>query len=168
MFATTVQSQDEMPFGGPDSLEFAGKLWAALVDAGLAGPNAVTSVPYTGGEPHGAILVTLEAMLTVNGRTDTVLVKRNYTTEGVTVQSVADDPGQMHDVTVMFRREAGYDDENQNWFWAKFTMDGAVMEGPPGALAGRVLKGMDAGCIACHSNAPGGDLVFINDRHGMM
>jgi hypothetical protein len=27
-------------------------------------------------------------------------------------------------------------------------------------LAGQVAKGMDVGCIACHSNADGADFVF--------
>ena len=31
-------------------------------------------------------------------------------------------------------------------------------------LAGRVAKGAPKGCIACHRAAPGGDLVFNNDR----
>ena len=38
------------------------------------------------------------------------------------------------------------------------------MKNPKGmSLAGRVAKGMPAGCIACHSNAGGGDFLFIND-----
>ena len=168
-FASGAQAQGEEmpPFGGPDSIAFAADLWAALMDGGLVGPDAIRAFPYMGGVPHGEVLVTLESMVTVAERHATVLVKKNYTMEGVTVQGVADDPGQLHDVTVMFRREAGYDDDNRNWFWAKYSMDGDVLVGPPGALAGRVLKGMDAGCIACHTNAPGDDMVFINDRHGM-
>jgi len=31
-------------------------------------------------------------------------------------------------------------------------------------LAGRIAKGMNKGCIACHSAAPGGDMVFNFDR----
>ena len=131
----------------------------------LVGPDAVRAFPYTGAEPHGAVLVTLESTVTVEDRTAVALVKKNYTAEGVTVQSVANDPMQQHDVTVMFRRERGYDEEHHDWFWAKYSAEGDVLEGPPGFLAGRVFKGLDVGCIACHSNAPKGDMVFINDRH---
>ena len=112
--------------------------------------------------------MTLESVITVYGVTGAVIVKKNYTADGVTVDSVSNDPMQQHDVTVMFHSEAGYDPDNNNWFWAKLSSEGTVLVGPPGPLAGRVFKGMDAGCIACHSNAPGGDMVFINDHHGMM
>lgn len=32
------------------------------------------------------------------------------------------------------------------------------------ALAGRVAKGADQGCIACHQTAEGGDYVYTHDR----
>jgi hypothetical protein len=64
----------------------------------------------------------------------------------------------------MFRREAGYDEDNQNWFWAKFLPDGTLDKNPKGMmLAGQVAKGADVGCIACHSNAGGDDYVFTAD-----
>ncbi len=31
-------------------------------------------------------------------------------------------------------------------------------------LAGRVAKGSTEGCIVCHKVAPGGDLVFNNNK----
>ena len=44
-------------------------------------------------------------------------------------------------VTVMFRREAGYDAQNKNWFWAKYLPDGSLDKNPNGMqLAGRVAK----------------------------
>ena len=64
-------------------------------------------------------------------------------------------------ITVMFRREAGYDDDNADWFWAKFLPDGSLDKNAMGgSLAGRVAKGMDTGCIACHSGED--DYVFPN------
>ena len=63
----------------------------------------------------------------------------------------------------MFQREDGYDSDNQNWFWAKFTPDGGLDKNPKGMmLAGRVAKGKPKGCIACHTAAPGGDYIFTN------
>lgn len=111
--------------------------------------------------------MTLVSDLTIAGRTGAVIIKKNYTLEFAMVENVANNPGQQHDVTVMFHREAGYDHDNNDWFWAKYTAEGEILAGPPGPLAARVYKGLDAGCIACHSNAPGGDLVFINDHHAM-
>ena len=66
----------------------------------------------------------------------------------------------------MFRREKGYDADNKDWFWAKYKPDGSLDTNPKGMqLAGRVAKGAAQGCIACHKAAPGGDLVFNNDRY---
>ena len=166
VFGTGVKAQDPL-FGDAESVEFALAVWEAMEDQKLVGENAIRAFPYVGGPPHGDILVTLESMLSVGGRTATVIVKKNYTLEFATVEDVANNPGQQHDVTVMFRREAGYDDDNHDWFWAKYTADGEILAGPPGPLAGRVYKGLEAGCIACPSNAPGGDMAFINDRHAM-
>ncbi len=145
---------------------YAGKLWQALVAAKLAGPGAIHGTPYEGTPPHGAILDTLDSKVTVNGHTGTVIVKRNYGPEGLEKEQVANDPGKhLKAVTVMFRREKGYDPEDKDWFWVKYDVKGGVLKNPAGmALAGMVGKGADAGCIACHMSAPGGDLVFNNDR----
>jgi hypothetical protein len=65
-------------------------------------------------------------------------------------------------VTVMFKREQGYDDQADDWFWAKYFADGSLDQTPGGmAMAGRV-----PGCIECHENAPGGDFVFLHERYG--
>jgi hypothetical protein len=67
-------------------------------------------------------------------------------------------------VTVMVQREAGYDPDNNDWFWVKYKPDGEIDKNPKGiALAGRVAKGMDSGCIACHAEAQNNDYVFTND-----
>ena len=55
--------------------------------------------------------------------------------------------------------------KKQAWFWAKYKKDGSIDKNPKGAkLAGRVAKGKDAGCIACHQGAPGEDMVFAFDN----
>ena len=101
----------------------------------------------------------------MNGRTGQVIVKRNYGPEGVSVEEVLSDPVEhLAAVTVMFKREEGYDPDNQNWFWVKYLPDGSLDQNPMGVrLAGRVAKGADQGCIACHSGAPGGDYEFLRD-----
>ena len=70
--------------------------------------------------------------------------------------------------TVMFQRETGYDNDNQNWFWAKYKPDGTLFAKKIGEkqvkVAGRFLKGKDQadnrGCIYCHASAGGGDYIF--------
>jgi len=156
------------PFGGAVHIGYAERLWGAMRDAGLAGGRAIQAVPYEGQHPHGAVLQTLvDEHFTLDGHTGVLLIKRNYGGEGISRDKVANDPDAwLKSVTVMYRREAGYDPDNANWFWAKYKPDGALATNPKGMpLAGRVAKGMDQGCIACHSGAPGNDLVFNNDRY---
>jgi len=167
---TTTADKGSMPmaapFGGQQDITYAASLWTALTAARLAGPGAVESTPYTGQHPHGAILQNIESILTVGRETGAVIVKRNYGGEGVSKEAVAGNPNAyLKAVTVMFKR-AGYDPDNQDWFWAKYKPDGSLDTNPKGmALAGRVAKiDPPAGCIGCHKAAPGGDYVFTHNR----
>ena len=165
--ATQAWAQEATaPFGGESDVAFALKLWDKLQEARLVGRNAIESRPYEGAEPHGAILTTLQTSLSIDGHEGAAIIKNNYLGERVSVTSVADNPRLGLDaITVMFRREAGYDPETRNWFWAKFNSDGTLAVNPRGAkLAGRISKNPDDGCIACHQFAPGNDYVFLNDR----
>ncbi len=160
-------AQDADPgFGGEADVAFALRLWEQLQEARLVGASAIESRPYEGIEPHGVILTTLQSTLSLDGHEGAVIVKNNYVGKNVSVQSVADNPRlNLGAVTVMFRREAGYDPETRNWFWAKFNNDGTLSTNPRGVqLAGRVAKNPEDGCIACHRFAPGNDYVFLNDR----
>lgn len=154
------------PFGGPEDVEYAKALWSELGNAKLVGDNPIHSHFYEGLEPHGFVLEVFDTDLTVAEHTGRVIVKNNYGPEGVSPEEVSNDPaGHLAAVTVMFRREAGYDADNENWFWAKYLPDGSLDKNPAGMeLAGRVAKGAEMGCIACHSAAPGDDYLYINDR----
>jgi len=167
--AATLQAA---PFGGAKDVSYANSLWKALERAHLVGSDAIQAVPYAGQPPHGKILVALDSTVTVHnkqagpsGDTGVVIIKRNYGGSGVTKQSVANHPySNLKAVTVMFKRK-GYDPADKDWFWVKFKADGGIYKNKKNmVLAGRVAKGMSQGCIACHSAAPGGDLVFNNDR----
>ena len=162
----TQRAADKAPFGGPNSVSYAKALWTELENARLVGDNAIHSHFYEGIEPHGFVLEVYDADLTVAEHTGRVVVKRNYGPEGVSVEEVSNDPGgHLAAVTVMFRREAGYDEDNKNWFWAKYLPNGDLDKNPKDMqLAGRVAKGADVGCIACHSAAPGEDFLFVTDR----
>lgn len=154
------------PFGAEDSVDYARELWASLRLRDLVGPQAISAKPYQGTHPHGVILVTYEAQVAVDKHSGIAIIKNNYAGVGVSEAAVANDPARNLDaVTVMFKREAGYDPENADWFWAKYKTDGSLHTNPDGIpLAGRVAKGKPQGCIACHKLAPGGDYVYNHDR----
>ena len=163
-FAAPAIAQD-VPFGNQEDQDYAAQLWEALNEARLAGDDAIDTVPYEGLEPHGFVLETLYATATLDGHTGDLIVKRNYGPEGVSVAEVQGARGEhLAAVTVMFRREAGYDPETNDWFWAKYLPDGSLDQNPAGVpLAGRVAKGADAGCIACHTGAGESDFTFTTD-----
>jgi hypothetical protein len=167
--AGAASGQSGPPFGQAEDTDYAAKLWSVMEDKGLAGvsgENVVRGFPYEGAEPHGFVLDTLYSTATIDGHSGALVVKRNYGPEGVSVEEVqADAAGHLAAITVMFKREDGYDAENANWFWAKYLSDGSLDKNPAGIeLAGRVVKGnAEAGCIACHTGA-GDDLLFTTDH----
>ena len=152
------------PFGGEEDVNYAKNLWQTMMDAGYAGANGLMSRPYIGQHPHGAILDTIEGQIALAGKLHTIIVKRNYGGEGVSIATVANDPAKyLKAVTVMLKRP-GYDPETKDWFWAKYKPDGSLDTNPAGMmLAGKVAKGKPEGCIACHTAAPGGDMMFLHD-----
>jgi len=154
------------PFGTDTEVNYAGQLWEAMASAKLVGDGMIRSFPYEGIAPHGMMLETFYSEATIGGHTGTLIVKRNYGPEGVDEDAVLMDPAKhLGAITVMFKREAGYDADNNDWFWAKYLPDGSLDKNPKGMqLAGRVAKGKPKGCIACHSGAPGDDYVFTSDH----
>jgi len=145
------------PMGSSEDVADSQALWKTLEKAQLVGARAEKSV-----------LEILHQQVTVGGHTGMAIVKRNYGGPGVSISSVESNRGKyLKAVTVMFKREAGYDPEDKNWFWAKYKPDGSLhvkeKMGMKIQLAGRVAKGKPAGCISCHRGAPGGDFVFASD-----
>ncbi|MCP5088994.1 MAG: cytochrome P460 family protein [Rhodobacteraceae bacterium] len=166
ILGTAASAQDMPPFGDDDSVAYAAQLWAAMGEAKLVGDGMIRSTPYEGLAPHGLMLETFYTDMTIGGHNGALVVKRNYGPEGVEAGAVLMDPDKhLGAITVMFKREAGYDDDNANWFWAKYLPDGSLDKNPKGMqLAGRVAKGADKGCIACHSSADGDDYLFTADH----
>ncbi len=160
--AVTATSSAQPAFGTPDDVAYATKLWQALSAAKLVGPQTMRSYPYEGTPPHGDVLEFLTTDLTIDGHTGMVMVKKNYYGKGIDDDDVLKDPKKyMQSITVMFKREAGYDPEDLDWFWVKYKPDGSLASNPKGLkLAGRVAKGAPKGCIACHKSAEGGDMVY--------
>ena len=152
------------PYGDIDDANYALDLWETMVDAGFAGPGSLMSRPYIGQHPHGAILDTFEAQIALDGQLHTIIIKRNYGGEGVSIASVSNDPEKyLQAVTVMLKRP-GYDPETSDWFWASYKPNGSLDTNAAGTmLAGKVGKGEPEGCIACHTAAPGNDMMFLRD-----
>lgn len=163
LFATDTRAAGTTkPFGDEGSIAYADQLWSVLRGVRLVGPDRVRTVPYEGQHPHGAVIETLYDEVSVRGHRGEVIVKRNYTGENLTNSDVAQDrSAHLASVTVMFKRETGYDPANNDWFWVKYTPDGGLHTNPKGMkLAGRVAKGMNAGCIACHKAQQQSDYQF--------
>ena len=156
------------PFSGPEDVAFAGQLWHALEENRLIGASRFQAMPYKTPPPHGHFVESIDGRISVDGREGVVIVKKNFgKNKEETRQQIANDPDKyMTSITVMFKREDGYDADNKNWFWVKYYPDGSLFKNPKGMeLAGRVAKGSDKACIACHAAAPGKDYVYIHDRY---
>ncbi|MDR9482958.1 MAG: cytochrome P460 family protein [Salibaculum sp.] len=165
LIASTATAQDA-PFGTEVDTDYAAELWSVMEEIDMVGDDMVQSYPYSGVAPHGMMLETFYTEATVEGHTGALIVKRNYGPEGVSEGEVLSDPEtHLGSVTVMFRREEGYDADNQDWFWVKYLPDGSLDKNPKGMeLAGRVAKGADQGCIACHSGSD--NYLFTNASIG--
>ena len=160
-------------FGTASDIDYANKLWQALIAGKIVGSEARPHEPFFGGaKPHGLILEVIHLIVLVGDHSGFVIVKKNYDGPGASVETVKQDRVRYLDsITVMYRREAGYDNDNQNWFWVKYRPDGTLfaktLEGQTISLAGRLMKGEtpreNRGCIYCHSSAGGGDYVFYPD-----
>lgn len=162
-------AQDTPPFGQEEDRDYAQKVWAQMEEMNLAGDSMLMAFPYEGTDPHGMMLETFYTTASVDGHEGQLVVKRNYGPEGVEAAQVLANPAEhLGAITIMFRREEGYDPENKDWFWAKYLPDGTLDKNPNGVdLAGRVAKGADMGCIACHSGAEGDDYLFTADELAM-
>lgn len=154
------------PFGDKPSIDYAERLWAAMKQARLIGDGRWISTPHKTDPPHGAWVSVIDGFVSVADARHRLIVKYNYGGDDLTEASVRANPDRhLVSVTVMLRREDGYDAANKNWYWAKYLPDGSLDRNEKGmALAGRVAKGANAGCIACHKSAPGDDYIFLNDR----
>ena len=160
--AGVAQSQMMKPCCDEESINYSKDLWSAMAKAGLAGSGAKADTPYKGQAPHGAILESITSEVTVGKHKGKVIVKRNYGGDGVSIDAVKADRAKfLGSITVMFKRDAGYDKDNNDWFWVKYKPDGSLATNPKGMmLAGRVMKGKDKGCIACHSAVKANDYIY--------
>lgn len=155
---STMKMMVDRPFGNAVDVAESEVLWKQLQEGGF---NTTESTLFEGNTPHGKIVEALEGK--IDGKT--VLVKRNYNGDGITIDAVKKDRARyLSAITVMQKREPGYDAENQDWFYSMYNPDGTVhkrMMMIP--MAGRVAKGVEMeSCISCHSTMP--DYRFVTDK----
>ncbi|MFQ6022807.1 MAG: hypothetical protein ACE5NW_08805 [Acidiferrobacterales bacterium] len=163
----------KLPMGSVEDVAYAEQLWLMMHSERLVGKNADRLKPFFGGaRPHGMILELAYRNLSVGNHTGFIVIKKNYDGSDVSVANVEKNRAKyLSSITVMYQRELGYDEDNQNWFWVKYKPDGRLFKkeinGKDVALAGRILKGKtrdeNGGCLYCHSSAGGGDYIFYPD-----
>ena len=157
---------------GEDAL-FAQQLWDVMEGKRLVGRQAKQLDPFFGGaKPHGMILEILSQPMKKGQHSGFLVLKRNYNGDDVSVENVRKNRRKyLSSITVMYQREAGYDEDNLNMFWAKYKPDGDLFikefAGREMQLAGRLIKGesqeSNKACLYCHASAGGGDYIFYPD-----
>ena len=162
--------EDVPSFGTDEDVIYAEKIWRVMEDDRLVGDNRRELEPFFGGaKPHGMILELVYRNIQVNSHDGLIVVKKNYDGIDVTVESVRGNRSKyLSSITIMFQRESGYDNDNQDWFWAKYNPDGSLFSKKFDAkvvqMAGRIWKGdsveQNRGCLYCHRSAGGWDYIF--------
>lgn len=155
-------------FGQAEDTATAAALWQQMLAQNLVGDQLKPAELYKGVQPHGLVLENLVSEAVLGDHKGMLVVKRNYGPKGIDEATVANNRwAALKAITIMFSREAGYDPDNQNWFYAKYLPNGSLDKNPKGvSLAGCVAKGAgpngaDGGCIACHRAAPGDDFLYV-------
>jgi len=161
------------PPANSEDVMFAHQLWKVMAKNHLVGKQAIPLQPFFGGaKPHGMILEVYSHQLVMGKHNGFLVLKRNYNGEDVSIENVSRNRAKyLSSITVMYQREAGYDEDNLNMFWAKYKPDGELfnreMAGHKMSLAGRLIKGKthesNKGCLYCHASAGGGDYIFYPD-----
>jgi hypothetical protein len=146
--------------GRPEDDAYAAKVWAYMQSNQLIGEQRMRSFPFVGSRPHGSIqeIIATEAM--IDGQLGRLIVKHNYgAKEGLNPKDVyaAKESENYEALTIMFQRQAGYDPDNNDWFWAEYKTDGSVLN-----YQGQQLSGRAPVCLGCHTPLGGKDREILN------
>lgn len=172
-----VAEESELPQPGDDGYEVAEfstdedlaymrKVIARMTELNLmSGPEAIHTPIYPGIRPHGILLSTIFTRTNIDGQSGELIVKRSFEHDEAesnpekAISEVQADPDKyLHNYAIMFRREDGYQDAHQNWYYAEFDP-----VGEPIVYEGNVLVGRNDLCISCHVQADGDDYLFTTD-----
>jgi len=139
---------------------YAQKVWQVLKDEKLIGNGRMRSYPFVGSRPHGSIQEIITHEIEVEGVTGRVIVKHNYGAKSeLSPKQVYSGKNDKHyeALTIMFKREAGYDPANNDWFWAEYKKDGSIIN-----YNGVDLSGRSSLCLGCHTPLGGPDREIMN------
>lgn len=142
--------------------DYAAKLWKVMEENKLIGKDRVRSYPFVGKRPHGSIQEMVVTEATVDGHKGRLIVKHNYGADNdISPHSVySANAGENYvALTIMFKREKGYDSANNDWFWAEYYADGGIIK-----HKGKDLTGRAPLCISCHAALGGEDREILNGR----
>lgn len=153
-------------FSTAEDLEYMRKVIARMNELNLlGGPEAIHTPIYPGIRPHGILLSTIFTRTEIEGQSGELIVKRSFEHDEAesnpqkAITEVQADPDKyLHNYAIMFRREDGYQDAHQNWYYAEFDPIGE-----PIVYEGNVLVGRNDLCISCHVQADGDDYLFTTD-----
>jgi hypothetical protein len=158
--ALSVAEDGAKAAGTPEDDAYAAKVWAYMDENGLIGDGRVRSFPFVGSRPHGSVQELIVTEAVIDGQRGRLLIKHNYgAEETLTPKSVyaARPDENLEPLAIMFQRETGYDEDNNNWFWAEYNADGSVF-----VYEGENLSGRAPLCIGCHTALGGADREILN------
>jgi len=110
---------------------------------------------YTGQEPHGMLLTTYLNSTAINALEGdatampegSIIVKENYMPDSMLAA-----------ITVMVKRETGYNPDHADWFFTKILADGSVE-----AMDGMRAEGRVMMCQGCHLGQAANDYLFTGE-----
>ena len=146
--------------GRAEDNAYAAKVWRYMNENNLVGDGRMRSFPFVGSRPHGSIQEVITTDAEIDGQKGRLIVKHNYgSIDGLSPKTVytASQDLNYEALTVMFKREAGYDTANHDWFWAEYKADGSVIN-----YQGTDLSGRSSLCLACHTPLGGNDREILN------
>ena len=155
-----IAAESGSEFGSAIDDAYAARLWAYMVDNQLVGEERIRRFPFVGSRPHGSIQEVIAAEAEIDGHTGRLIVKHNYgANEELSPKSVYATSQNENYValTIMFQREEGYDQSNNDWFWAEYSPDGSIL-----VYQGAHLSGRAPLCLGCHTPLGGNDREILN------
>lgn len=150
MVSAGSPDEDATPASALDGYESWVKVNARPItgdDTGTLGRNV-----HQGATGFRDVYVNSVGASVATGETDgdfpvgTILVKNSFEDDGGSA-------GDLADITVMVKREAGYDPENGDWEYMMLTSTMRVRS-----------QGVINNCVACHTAAAANDYAFLNYR----
>ena len=147
---------------GKADIGYAKELWSVLANGKVVGKDANPPKPSKSQDPHGPLSSTTYTEAVVKGHRGKLAVQHNYRFAGGSVADVvAKSTKHVSSVDVMFKREAGYDPDHNDWFWVKYDPSGNPTKGSDGASqVGQVVSP----CVDCHAEQKGQDFLFRKKR----